>query len=233
MNKFLVYVHIRQDTNEIFYVGKGTKKRIRQKDNRNKYWHNIVNKNNGFISQVIAGNLSDKEALAFEVLIIAKLKALGVKLCNMTNGGEGVAGLVRSPESIKKQADAIRGRPSKNLGRKATEQARLNMSLAHKGKKQSPEHIKKCADARRGKVYSAEHRLKISKALTGKKIPKEHILKRCIPVICITTGIVYESATEAGRQLKLYSTNIAKCCRNKLNQTGNLQFSYYEKGLTA
>lgn len=41
---FYVYRHIRRDTGEVFYIGKGFKNRAYSFLNRNPYWHNIVNK---------------------------------------------------------------------------------------------------------------------------------------------------------------------------------------------
>lgn len=47
---YYIYQHIRLDTNEVFYIGKGTKKlkgnvyhRAYTKNSRNEYWKNIVN----------------------------------------------------------------------------------------------------------------------------------------------------------------------------------------------
>ena len=52
---YFLYRHIRPDTNQVFYIGTGKKReramstleRATSKRNRNKYWANIVNKNNG------------------------------------------------------------------------------------------------------------------------------------------------------------------------------------------
>jgi hypothetical protein len=47
---YYIYQHVRLDTNEVFYIGKGTKKlkgnvyhRAYTKNSRNEYWKNIVN----------------------------------------------------------------------------------------------------------------------------------------------------------------------------------------------
>ena len=41
---FYTYVHVRLDTNKVFYVGKGKLRRAYSKQHRNKYWNNVVNK---------------------------------------------------------------------------------------------------------------------------------------------------------------------------------------------
>lgn len=54
-----VYVHFRNDTNQIFYVGKGSGKRAYNSQKRNGYWKNVVKKANGYSVQIIAKNLSN------------------------------------------------------------------------------------------------------------------------------------------------------------------------------
>ena len=41
---YYVYLHIKEDTGQPFYVGKGHGNRCIQQDHRNQYWKNIVNK---------------------------------------------------------------------------------------------------------------------------------------------------------------------------------------------
>jgi hypothetical protein len=223
---FLVYTHARPDTKEIFYVGKGTCKRIRSKANRNNYWHNIVNKSKGFDSKILAGNLTEEEALNFEVLIISKMKQAGFNLCNLTNGGDGVSGYKRTVESRLAQSKRQKGKPSKNKGIPLTEEHKQKLRVAKLGKKQSPEHIAKAVAARKGRKYSEEHRKAISKALTGKKIPREIVLKNCKPVLCLTNNIRYESVSQAAEQLNLHSSNISRCCKGVFKQTMGYSFEY-------
>ena len=74
-NNFIVYIHIRPDINEPFYVGKGIPKRDRSKYGRNQHWHNIVNKNNGiFESKILFEGLSEEEALLKEIELEKELK---------------------------------------------------------------------------------------------------------------------------------------------------------------
>lgn len=61
-NDFCVYFHKKKNTNEIFYVGKGRQWRQNQKSNRNKHWHNVVNKY-GFDVCIVADNLTNKKSL--------------------------------------------------------------------------------------------------------------------------------------------------------------------------
>lgn len=44
--------------------------------------------------------------------------------------------------------------------------------------------------------------------------------KTCKPVVCIETGIIYESAREADRQTGIKYYNISKVCRGTMQTTG-------------
>ena len=56
---YYVYEHTRPDTGNVFYVGKGSFKRAYSKAKRNKHWHNIVNKAQGFSVNIIAKDLDN------------------------------------------------------------------------------------------------------------------------------------------------------------------------------
>lgn len=83
-----------------------------------------------------------------EKAVIKEYRESGFNLVNHTDGGEGV------------------------LGRKKTAEERLKISLAHKGRKKSPEHLAKLLafnSSRKGKPLSNETRAKLSAALKGKR----------------------------------------------------------------
>jgi len=66
-----IYLHRRNDTGEVFYVGKGTGKRATETHSRNSHWHNVVNKA-GFTAEIIAKGkakgLSEKDLINAGVL---------------------------------------------------------------------------------------------------------------------------------------------------------------------
>jgi hypothetical protein len=96
------YLHIRNDTGEIFYVGLGNEKRAHKKDNRNTYWARIVNKH-GYTVKYL-GDRSVEEAKALEKSLIKIFGRKDLKtgsLINMTDGGDGVFNLAKeSKEKI-------------------------------------------------------------------------------------------------------------------------------------
>lgn len=117
---FYTYIHIRPDTNEPFYVGKGKGRRHKTKTGRNQYWHNIVNKNGGiFESKIIFDGLTEKEALLKEIEVEKDLKEKGYNLVNLAEtGNSGPVGVSRTEEHKQSLSKATKGRVSPNKGKK-------------------------------------------------------------------------------------------------------------------
>jgi hypothetical protein len=107
---FLTYLHQTKDTGRIFYIGKGNHKRVSDKNNRNKYWKNIVNKH-GFTASVIAQWETEKDAFEHEKVLIACFKDMGYKLANILDGGPGGLGS-KSEETKKRISKAKKGVPN-------------------------------------------------------------------------------------------------------------------------
>ena len=88
----VVYLHRRNDTNEIFYIGIGKyKHRAVKKTNRNSCWHNIVNKY-GFTKEILISDITWEEAIKQEIILIKKYGRKDLNkgsLVNQTNGGDG------------------------------------------------------------------------------------------------------------------------------------------------
>ncbi len=98
---------------------------------------------------------------------------------NMTAGGEGSAGYCPTEETRKKVSESLKGRIPWNKGKsgwnkgfKMSDESKLKMSIAKKGKKLSEEHIKNITKATKGrnnpmygKHHSAETRRKLSEAI--------------------------------------------------------------------
>jgi len=163
---FYIYQHKKADTNEIFYVGKGNGNRLNSKK-RNVHWNNVVNKH-GFIAEKIADNLDEELAFLIEIETIDVYRRKGIKLVNITNGGEGASGYVHTKEHKEKLIGNTYG--SSTWG------------MTFKGKKHSDESKAKMSHARigntnkNGKILSDESKEKISIAMTGKIILKKRVL---------------------------------------------------------
>jgi len=140
-NNFIVYIHIRPDINEPFYVGKGIPKRDKSKYGRNQYWHNIVNKNNGiFESKILFEGLSEEEALLKEREIELDLKNKGYILTNIIECGvkAGTTGMKHSEESKRKISEGLKGHISPNKGKKMSKESSEKKSKSMMGVMNKP-----------------------------------------------------------------------------------------------
>ena len=86
--QYYVYIHRRNDTGEVFYVGKGSGKRATTKDSHNKWWQHIVKKH-GYTVEIIETYNNEQDAYNMETYLIQSYKALGVEIVNLTDGGGG------------------------------------------------------------------------------------------------------------------------------------------------
>ncbi|MBT8514387.1 hypothetical protein G6727_02805 [Polynucleobacter paneuropaeus] len=148
LNNFYIYQHLKADTNEIFYVGKGNKKRA-YSHNRGEYWKRVVAKH-GLIVQIIHQDLDEDTAFKLEIETIQIYRSQGIKLVNMTDGGEGTSGRITTDES------------------------RINYSKSRLGNKNpmyqkthNPEIIEKIRQASVINHANPETKAKLKKALTG------------------------------------------------------------------
>lgn len=69
--KYYVYIHINEETNQVFYVGKGTKYRALSDSNRNTNWLEYT-KNNYWRVEFVKMNLTHQEAMDLECNTIMK-----------------------------------------------------------------------------------------------------------------------------------------------------------------
>jgi hypothetical protein len=89
--KYYTYIHTRNDTNSVFYVGKGSGQRYLWKYKRNNLWEKIVNKH-GYTAHIVAYWNTEEEAFIHERELIKKYREEGLLLANFTDGGDGASG---------------------------------------------------------------------------------------------------------------------------------------------
>ena len=215
---FYVYEHIRKDTGAVFYVGKGRNKRAQSLIGRNNHWKNVVNKANGYAIKYVVKNVDEELAFLCEIEKIDQLKRIGIKLTNMTNGGDGMSGYVATEETRKKITSA-------KLGFKYTEESKKKMSESAKGRIVSKETRDKISFHSKNRKLTQEH---IGKLLNS-KARQEYLKKIKKPVLCVTTGVVYHSLMEAARQTNCTKQAISLCCYGKQKQTGGYKFQWSVK----
>jgi hypothetical protein len=159
-----IYLHRRNDTGEVFYVGKGTGNRATTKKGRNPHWHNIVNKA-GHSVEIIAKGLTDAEAFWAEPLLIEAHGGVE-NLTNMSDGGEGWSSEEAGAQSRRNWQDpAVREKMSKAMKEMWQDPAvRERKSKAVKEAMKDPAVREKVSKARKEMWQDPAYREKVSKA---------------------------------------------------------------------
>ena len=251
-NIFYVYEHWRPDTGVCFYVGKGKGKRAwRMSGRKNPHHTAIVSKLTSMGMcvdvRVVCRDLSEEQAFSLEK---EKITEYGRdNLANCTDGGEGVTGIeawnrirvtcledLRSFESIL-SASHFYGISSVEIGEAANGKERyasglhftcedrtfsrsdaddlirqIEMSFARRRKRKNVnQHYGSISSGRDSKGRSAAGPKSISK-----------------PVICISTGEQFYSASEAARVYGIAKSGIIELClgKNGRKTVGGLVFAY-------
>ncbi|MGY6251761.1 NUMOD3 domain-containing DNA-binding protein [Bosea thiooxidans] len=191
VRQFYVYQHRRNDTGEVFYIGKGSGNRAWDEHwsrYQNRIWKGCAK--HGYTVEIVCDGLDEKHALDLEVMLIQAhgRRNIGTGyLANLTDGGEGGNGAVRSAETRAKisagnmgkvmSAEAIEKVRSANIGRKHTAEMRAKVSAATRGRVFSEEHRSKLSEANRKRVHSEASRAKMSAAKRGGIHSEEHNAK--------------------------------------------------------
>ena len=189
-NDYYIYFHINPIKNEIFYVGKGKNNRAYDKNQRSRFWKNVVKKY-GYIVDIFEMNLTEQEAFNREIFYIEEIgrKDLGTgPLVNMSKGGIG--GSSRTGAILSKNTkDKI---SKSHKGKILTEETKLKMSLSKigktsnkKGKKSSDETKKKLSNLNTkeknrmfGRKHTDESKKKMSEAAKKRKGKKRGPYKK-------------------------------------------------------
>jgi hypothetical protein len=165
MNSY-VYTLVDPRNNLPFYVGKGVGRRCffhsweaRNTKNISRKLNKIRQLHNHGVEAVIRKveeNVTDEQAKDLECLLIEEMRDIGIKLTNMTDGGDGTAGYKQSPETIAKTrhdwtddqkqkiSESLKGERNPNYGKPCDEARRQAIIKGTTGvKKSTTENMKK------------------------------------------------------------------------------------------
>jgi len=219
----IVYQHIRPDKNEIFYVGIGkTIKRAYTTKGRNKLWQAIVKRNPDYIINIIYDNLTWEEACKIEVELIERIGRINTgtgTLCNLTDGGEGVLGVVQSTYTRLKRSLSLSGENNPNFGKPLPEWHKEINRNVQLGKKHSKERIEKMKKAITGqkRQFSEEGMQKLKNVVSKQ-------------VIDTKTNKIFKNIKEAALYLNMKRTTLnAMLAGQSRNKTNIVYMSDFKK----
>jgi hypothetical protein len=109
------------------------------------------------VASAVVSELSWQESAAVESKLIQELRQAGVDLTNMTDGGEGSIGVVRSAEYREKLSKSHKGKVF-------SEEHKKKLGEVWKGRSHSEETKRRISESQKGRVFSEESRLKMSMA---------------------------------------------------------------------
>lgn len=217
---FYVYRHIRLDKNEVFYVGRGKKKaifndfkseynRAFSKNKRSIFWQRVIYKSEYKI-EIIFETESYVEILEKEkefIKLYGRRDLNKGTLVNLTDGGDGSAGVITSKETGEKISLKKIGVPrSKETKEKLSKLRKNNPLFSGKnhpsyGIVRSKEIVESIASKNRGQKRTEEQ--KLAMRLKRKTNPPKFS-----PVKDLITGNKYKTIKEACADLGLNYTSI-------------------------
>jgi hypothetical protein len=227
---FYVYEHWRPDTNQCFYVGKGTGRRAyaKGKNKRNLWWTRVVDKlqRDGMSHDVhiVKSGLTEAEAIALEIECIKFWREIGAELVNMTDGGEGASGRNTSETT-------------KTKLRNSSLKAITTISAANRGrtpwnKGKFSKKFKILKKPLKG-VHSDEARAKMSAAVSASMTAERRAEIGALyskKTVCVTDGKVFPSVAAAAKYYGIGRSLITRVCIGKYSETWGLVFAYVETG---
>lgn len=208
-----------------------------------------------FKHEILIDGLPKEQACDLEIKLISEYHARDPRYgYNILIGGDcGALGVHRSAETRRKISEARKGTPCPMKGKHHTAEARRKMSKAHKGKPStwkgkhpSPESRKKMSESHKGAYPSLETRRKMSEAHKGANHPnygkhlsaetrrklseahKGNIPRNAKAVICVETGIMYSSCTEAGKSVGVTHASVSSVARGITKTAGGYHWKYAE-----
>jgi predicted GIY-YIG superfamily endonuclease len=218
---FYLYTLNDPNTLEVRYVGYTKRPKIRLwehirdakaglKTHKSLWVKSLLNKEESPLLNIINTYSSHTEVLSEEVKLIKELRESGIALTNLTDGGDGQAGV-----KLKKDHPII----SWNKGRKMSLQSRKRLSDSRKNMKFTDEHKKNIARSKLGKSRSIE------------SINKQSItLSQPVEVITIHgESIIFDSLAHAVKFTGVNSNQILKLIDENRKSRNGFSFKKINK----
>lgn len=249
VNNYSVYVHIfpngkryygitsHNDVNRRFQNGFGYR-------NQKLIWNAICKYGWDNIEHIILhSGVSKETACELEIQYIKSYNTTDPRFgYNIENGGSAPGKF--TDEMRHKASCAMQGNKHPMFGKHISDEHKNKISKALKGRKLSELTKQRISTAKKGKpgrVQSQETKDKIRLALLGRKMAqsvvdklvernKENPCGFCKPrkVVCVDTGEIFDSLTQAGESIGVSKTSIYKACKGERKTVHKLRFAYVD-----
>ena len=185
-----------------------------------------------------------------EIYWICKLNSKKPNGYNMTDGGSNTIGWHHSEETkkriSKKKKAQNKGKGNPMYGRRHTAKSRKQISLSKTGKHHTAVTRAKMSannsgekNPNYGRKHTAEERAKMSSANSGERNVHrgKHLSERTKlkigranskAVRCVETGRIFNSITEAAKELGIDRAHISDACKGKRSTVGGFHWEYVQ-----
>lgn len=215
-----VYCHFNDD-HGVFYVGKGSGKRMFVTGNRSSEWRRCAKKN-GFQAMILSLCADCESAFLEESRWISFFKKTGQCSANVSLGGKGVT--VEKRWWGSKISESLTG---KTVSR--GKESKVYKDFCDAKELRRLYEANGLSITKIGQLYGVSSTTVLSR-LNEFGIHIRDINKRGRQIVCKNTGETFQSITDAARRLGLFRENIRKVLANKYAHTGGFSFSYLGDG---
>lgn len=214
----------------------------------NPFFYNAIKKYGweNFTHEILYESLSAEDACRIEEELIAKHKSYEREYgYNIALGGEANKPTEQTKQKIslavrsKWENEEYKKKTSQKMrGLKRSAEGRQNIGAAQKKRFENPEERKKVSEAQIGKKRTESAKQKTSESLKQYYANEENIERmrkiRAVSnrmalgkkVLCVETGAVYETISDAAAEMKIQHSNISYVCKGKRKTAGGYHWAY-------
>lgn len=219
---YYVYVWYIIDTNEVFYVGKGTGKRYKTLSSRNKFFRNMYQSHNCDV-KIIHNNLTEDQAFDLEKQTIKWYREnTNYRLTNQTDGGDGISGW-KPTEAFKQKQSAINKKRWENPEYRARI---IAMRSDPNGPLKSQAFRDKIAELVKGEknpnyqhYWPEDRKEALRQKQKQNKLYNGHTNPNAKKIQCVETGEIFDCITYAQNKYKVKSITSFSVALDKPNRT--------------
>lgn len=239
MKTYVIYKHTNK-TNGKIYIGQTCQVPEKRWDygcgykKHNLYFYNAIKKygwSEGFDHEILETDLSLEQANEREQYWIKYYNSLAPNGYNLTRGGDGGQGHIVSEET-KRQIGMKNGRPVRCL---ELDEVFYSAAEAARVLGFTPGHIGDVCNQQRTEAGGL-HWEYIDNPLPGETVEEKIAYLSSLkwkskkkPVLCVETGVIYDSGAQAAKALNISKGNLSSCLNGKRNTAGGFHWEFYKE----